>query len=77
MPSTDARIPSIYGELSPAAVAAYGAWNDALVERAEHMLECLDGCNLHVMICPAGMALAEAERAGWQQWREAYAGVPS
>lgn len=64
-------VPAIYGELSASQLAAYQGWTDATVQKAEHVLDCPNGCDILMMRCPAGMLVAEEERAAYRRWYDA------
>lgn len=53
---------------NPAVQAAYDAWTDSTLLKAEHLLDCQSGCGELVTRCPAGMLLAEEERALWRAY---------
>lgn len=67
-------VPAIYGEVSEAAKAAYARWTDALVEKAGHLLDCTDGCDVFTVGCPDGARTADAEQAARRDWHAAYRG---
>jgi hypothetical protein len=60
-------IPAIYGGLSDEAKAAYQAWNDTLIRRAEHDLECTS-CSRGYARCPAGIEASNEEQRVWSEW---------
>ena len=62
-------VPAIYGEISEAAKAAYLAWNDALLVRAEHGLDCRE-CSLTYVRCAVGIDAQDAEQRTWLDWNQ-------
>lgn len=60
--------PAFLNGLSDRAVAAYQAWSDSTLEKAEHILDCTSGCNDLIVVCPAGMLVAEDEVRLWGVW---------
>lgn len=63
-------VPAIYRDLSAAAVAAYVRWNDALLEKADHVIGCSE-CSIGQGECGKGIALYEHEQAVWAEWHAA------
>lgn len=64
------RVPAIYGPLSDEAKAAYARWNDALVKKAEHGINCRE-CSIGRGECGTGIALYEQEQRVWSEWNDA------
>jgi hypothetical protein len=59
--------PSIYGDLTPEAEAAYSRWIMALFDRTDHQAACRM-CRDPIYFCTAGVILGKAERAAWAEW---------
>lgn len=62
-------MPAIYNGLSDEAKSAYARWNDALLEKADHVIGCRE-CSDGPGDCGAGIALYEAEQQRWSEWNE-------
>jgi hypothetical protein len=55
----------------PAIQTAYEAWNDAVLDQADHRIGCEAGCSILGDVCDVGRGYAAREQDRWRAFQDA------
>lgn len=55
----------------PATQAAHEAWNQSVLDQADHRIDCSDGCTIMGDVCEIGKAYAAIEQSRWREFHDA------